>query len=76
MFILKIEEFGCISMASVDGKTMDTRPGGSFVDEMTTGATDDSHHIEPIPSWVSDVTLEAGRRESSSQNGRDNIVLP
>jgi hypothetical protein len=36
----------------------DTHPGDSFVDDMTTGATDDDHHLEPIPSSVSEFTQE------------------
>jgi hypothetical protein len=41
------EEFDCISLVSVDGITTDTRPGDSFVDDTTTGATDDNHNLEP-----------------------------
>jgi hypothetical protein len=33
------KEFDCISRVSVDGKTTDTRPGDSFVDDTPTGAT-------------------------------------
>jgi hypothetical protein len=42
------EEFDCISLVSVDGITKDTRPGDSFVDDTTTGETDDSHSLDPI----------------------------
>jgi hypothetical protein len=52
------EEFFCISLVSVDGTTTDTRPGESFVDGTTTGATDDNHNLEPVPSWVSGLTQE------------------
>jgi hypothetical protein len=52
------EEFDCISLVSVDGKTTDTRPGDSFVDDTTTGATDDSHNLDPIPSTVRGLTQE------------------
>jgi hypothetical protein len=52
------EEFDCISLVSVDGTTIDTRPGGSFVDDTTTGATDDNHNIEPIPSPVRRIAQE------------------
>jgi hypothetical protein len=38
------KEFDCISLVSVDGITTDTRPGDSFVDDTTTGATDDNHN--------------------------------
>jgi hypothetical protein len=43
---------------SVDGTTTDTRPGDSFVDDTTTGATDDNHNLEPIPSSVRALTQE------------------
>jgi hypothetical protein len=44
------EEFDCISRVFVDGKMTDTRPGDSFLDDITTGATDDNHNLEQIPS--------------------------
>jgi hypothetical protein len=43
---------------SIDGKTTEKRPGESFVDNMNTGATDNNHHLEPIPSSVSEFTQE------------------
>jgi hypothetical protein len=46
------EEFDCILLVSVDGITTYIRPGDSFVDDTTTGATDDNHNIEPISSTV------------------------
>jgi hypothetical protein len=52
------EEFDCISRVSVDGKTTDTRPGDSFLDDTTTGATDDNHNLDPIPSSVRGLTQE------------------
>jgi hypothetical protein len=52
------EEFDCISLASVDGRTTDTRPGDSFVDATTTGATYDYHNLDPIPSTVRGITQE------------------
>jgi hypothetical protein len=52
------KEFDCISMVSVDGKTTDTCPGDSFVDDTTTGATDDNHNLDPIPSSVRGLTQE------------------
>jgi hypothetical protein len=52
------EEFDCISLVSVDGTTTDTRPGDSFVDDTTTGATDDNHNLEQIPSSVRGLTQE------------------
>jgi hypothetical protein len=52
------EEFDCISYVSVDGKTIVTRPGDSFLDNTITGATDDNHNLEPIPSSVSELAQE------------------
>jgi hypothetical protein len=52
------EEFDCISLVSIDGITTDTRHGDSFLDYTTTGATDDNHNIEPIPSTVRGLTQE------------------
>jgi hypothetical protein len=52
------EEFDCISLVSVDGTTTDTRPGDSFVDDTTKGATYDNHNLEPIPSSVRGLTQE------------------
>jgi hypothetical protein len=52
------DEFDSISLVSVDGRTTDTRPGDSFVDDTTTGATDDNHNLDPIPSTVSGLTQE------------------
>jgi hypothetical protein len=50
------KEFDCISLISVDGRTTDTRPGDSFVDDTTTGATDNNHNLDPIPSTVHGLT--------------------
>jgi hypothetical protein len=52
------EELDCISLVSVDGRTTDTRPGDSFVDDTTTGATDDNHNLDPIPSTTRGLTQE------------------
>jgi hypothetical protein len=52
------EEFDCISLVSVDGITTDTHPGDSFVDDKTTGATDDNHNLDPISSTVRGITHE------------------
>jgi hypothetical protein len=52
------EEFDCISLVSVDSTTTDTHPGDSFMDDTTTGATDDNHNLEPIPSTVRGITQE------------------
>jgi hypothetical protein len=52
------EEFDCISLVSVDGRTTDTRHGDSFLDDTTTGATDDNHNLDPIPSTVRGLAQE------------------
>jgi hypothetical protein len=52
------EEFDCISPVSVDGKTTDTRPGDSFVDNTTTYATDDTHNLDPTPSSARGIAQE------------------
>jgi hypothetical protein len=52
------EEFDCILPVSFDGKITGTHPCDSFVDDMNIGATDDNHHIKPIPSSVSELTQE------------------
>jgi hypothetical protein len=51
-----LQEFDCISLVSIDSKTTDTRPGDSFVDDTTTGTTDDNHNIDLIPSSVRGLT--------------------
>jgi hypothetical protein len=43
---------------SVEGTTTDTCSGESFVDDTNTGATDDNHNLEPIPSSVWGLTQE------------------
>jgi hypothetical protein len=53
-----VEEFDCISLVSIYGKTTDTRPGDSFDDDTTTGAIHNNHNLEPIPSSVSELTQE------------------
>jgi hypothetical protein len=55
------EEFDCISLVSVDGRTTDTRPGDSFEDDTTTGATDDNHNLDPISSTVRGLAQEEDR---------------
>jgi hypothetical protein len=52
------EEFDCISLVSVDGRTTDTRPGDSLVDDTTTGAIDDNHNLDPISSTDRGLTEE------------------
>jgi hypothetical protein len=42
------EEFECIRLVSVDGKVEHKRPGDSFVDDTTTGITNDNTTLEPL----------------------------
>jgi hypothetical protein len=43
------EEFECIRLVSVDGEVEHKRPGDSFVDDTTTGTTNDDTTMEPVP---------------------------
>jgi hypothetical protein len=52
------EEFDCMSLVSVDGRTTYTRAGDSFVDDTTTGATYDNHNLDPLTSMVCGLTQE------------------
>jgi hypothetical protein len=52
------KEFDCTSLVSVNGITMDTSPGDSFVDDTTSCATDDNHNLDPISSMVRGLTQE------------------
>jgi hypothetical protein len=52
------KELECISLVSVDGRITDTHPGNSFVDDTTTGATDDNHNLDLIPSTARGLTQE------------------
>jgi hypothetical protein len=52
------KEFGYISLVSIASIKTDTHPGDSFVDDIATGATDDNHNLEPIPSSAHGLTQE------------------
>jgi hypothetical protein len=43
------EKYECITLVSVDKSTIGTRPGDSFVDDTTTGTTDDDVTKDPVP---------------------------
>jgi hypothetical protein len=43
------EEFECIRLVSVDRKVEQKRPGDSFVDDTSTGTTNDNTKMEPVP---------------------------
>jgi hypothetical protein len=42
------DEFQCIRLVSVDGKVEHKRPGDSFVDDTTTGTTNDDTKMERV----------------------------
>jgi hypothetical protein len=50
------EEFECIRLVSVDGKVEHKRPGDSFVDDTTTGTTNDDTTMEPVPVEEEELT--------------------
>jgi hypothetical protein len=50
------EKFTCIRLVAIDGEEEHIRPGDSFVDDTTTGTTNDDSKLEPIPHDISDLT--------------------
>jgi hypothetical protein len=56
------EKFDCIRLVAVDG-VEEIRPGESFVENTTCGATDDNVDISPVPASVTNLT-----------NGEDALV--
>jgi hypothetical protein len=50
------EEFECIMMVSVDGNAEHKRPGDYFVDDTTTGTTNDDTTMEPVPVEEEELT--------------------
>jgi hypothetical protein len=52
------QAFDCISCVPVDGKTTIICPCDWLMDDMTTGAIDDNHHLEPILSSASELNQE------------------
>jgi hypothetical protein len=51
------DKFDCIILIAVDGVEEHVRPGGEFVDDTTTGVTDDGTTMEPVEVEVTDLTL-------------------
>jgi hypothetical protein len=43
------DKYECITLVSVDKSTISTQPGDSFVDDTTTGTTDDDVTKDPVP---------------------------
>jgi hypothetical protein len=50
------EKFDCIRLVSVDGVAEHVRPGDSFVEDTTTGVTNDDTRMDPVPVEVLDLT--------------------
>jgi hypothetical protein len=44
------EKFTCIRLVAIDGMEEHIRPGDSFVDDTTTGSTNDDPELEPVPT--------------------------
>jgi hypothetical protein len=49
------EKFDCIILVSVDGKEEHAGPGDSFVDDTTTGVTNDDTTMDPVPVEVTEM---------------------
>jgi hypothetical protein len=52
------EKYECITLVSVDKSTISTRPGDSFVDDTTTGTTDDNVTKDPVPIEDKELTSD------------------
>jgi hypothetical protein len=52
------EKFECIKLVSVDNSKTSTRPGDSFIDDTTTGATSDDTAREQFPLDEKDPTMD------------------
>jgi hypothetical protein len=50
------EKYDCIRLVSVDGEVEHVIPGDSFVDDTTTGVTNDYTKMDPAPVEVTDLT--------------------
>jgi hypothetical protein len=50
------EKFICISLVTIDGDEEHMRPGDSFVDDTTTGTTNDDPDLEPVSSDIAELT--------------------
>jgi hypothetical protein len=52
------EKYECITLISVDKSTISTQPGDSFVDDTTTGTTDDDVTKDPVPIDEKELTSD------------------
>jgi hypothetical protein len=50
------EKFTCICSVVIDSEEEHIRPGDSFVDNTTTGSTNDDSELEPVSHYISDLT--------------------
>jgi hypothetical protein len=50
-------KFDCIRLISVDGVEEHVHPGDAFVDDTTTGVTNDDTTIDPVDAEVTSLTL-------------------
>jgi hypothetical protein len=50
------EKFTCIHLVAIDGEEEHIRPGDSFVDDTTTGSTNDDPELEPVSHDISELT--------------------
>jgi hypothetical protein len=51
------DKFDCIILIAVDGVEGHVRPGDAFVDDTTTGVTNDDTTIEPVDAEVTALTI-------------------
>jgi hypothetical protein len=51
------DKFDCIRMLAADGVEEHVRPGDAFVDDTTTGVTNDDTTMEPLDVEVTELTL-------------------
>jgi hypothetical protein len=51
------EKFTCIRLVAIDGEEEHIRPGDSFVDDTTTGSTNDDPKVEPVPHHIAALTM-------------------
>jgi hypothetical protein len=50
------DKFTCIRLVAIDGVEEHIRPGDSFIDDTTTGSTNDDPEIEPVPTEQAELT--------------------
>jgi hypothetical protein len=50
------DKFDCIRLIEVDGVEEHVRPGDAFVDDITTGVTNDDTTMDPVDFEVTDLT--------------------